>query len=92
MKIYTVLSDPREEPNNILITTDNEHTALNIATAYLQRHNCGEDNYWNDDLAMVQDLTDKVSWTDRREAILHHCNNQWLDSPTFIEHELNKSY
>jgi len=86
MKIYTVLSDGREDANNIIVTTDNEKVALNVASEYLQRHNVGEDDYWTTVDDMIADFK---SYDTIKEGILQCCNNAWLNSPTYVEYELN---
>jgi len=87
MKLYIVLSDERENPNNVIITTNKEEVALNAAAEYLQKQNIGKDNFWE----TVDEYLKDINYYDSfKEGILNFCNNAWLDSPIYIEYELDR--
>lgn len=82
--IWIVLADPRERPNQILLTTKDREKAFERAFDYLKDNNMGEGDVWEN----IVDLSTCMLDFDNYEEFVLHFSNNALVHPTVIETRL----
>lgn len=87
MILYTVLSDPREDANNIIVTTESKILALDTVIDYLRKYNVGDDDHWKNEEEFEAEID---SYESIEDFVLYFANNSWIDSPAYVQYELNQ--